>query len=384
MYQLVFDKTPFYAEMGGQVGDTGYIESADGERIRILNTIKENNLTIHIAESIPSDCTGRFKLAVDAGRRLGITNNHTATHLLHKALREILGTHVEQKGSYVCDKYFRFDFSHFEKLSDEQIDEVERRVNALIRLNSPLCENRNATMEEAKAMGAMALFGEKYGDRVRVVRFGDSVELCGGTHARATGQIGFFKIISESAIAAGVRRIEATTGPGAENIVDTMENTLRVAIAFFNNVPDLAGSIRKLIEENEHFRKEMEKVAKEKAAAMKKELEGHAKDMNGVKVVVVDYPVDPAALKNVAFMLQKETENTALLGAFEFSGKPQLMIMYSADLVAAGHNAGKDIKEAAKAILGGGGGQPGLATAGGKDSSGLGNALETMIRLATE
>ncbi len=384
MYQLVFDKTPFYAEMGGQVGDTGYIESAEGEKIKILNTIKENNLTIHIAESIPVDCSGPFKLTVDAQRRLGITNNHTATHLLHKALREILGTHVEQKGSYVCDNYFRFDFSHFEKLTDEQIDEVERRVNALIRLNSPLCEKRDATMEEAKEMGAMALFGEKYGDRVRVVQFGDSIELCGGTHAKATGQIGFFKIISESAIAAGIRRIEATTGRQAEDIVDSMENTLRVARAFFNNVPDLAGSIRKLIEENEHFKKEMENVAKEKALVMKRELEAKAELTNGIKVVKVSMPVDPVLLKNAAFMLQKETENTALLGAFEYAGKPQLMIMYSSDLVAAGHNAGKDIKEAARAIAGGGGGQPGLATAGGKDAGGLADALDIMLKLATD
>ena len=380
MYQLVFDKTPFYAEMGGQVGDTGYIEDKEGRRIRILNTIKENNLTIHIAESIPEDCEGGFRLVVDAERRLGITNNHTATHLLHQALREILGTHVEQKGSYVCDNYFRFDFSHFEKLSDEQIDQVERRVNALIRKNSPLCENRNATMDEARAMGAMALFGEKYGDRVRVVRFGDSIELCGGTHVQATGQIGFFKIISESAIAAGVRRIEATTGINAENIVDTMENTLRAARALFNNVPDLAGSIRKLIEENEGFKKEMEKMAREKAAAMKKSLEENSEKINGVNVVKVTIPTDPAILKNVAFMIQKEAENTAVLAAYEYSGKPQLLIMYSPDLVAAGRNASKDIKNAAKAILGGGGGQPGLATAGGKETAGLAEAMEIMLK----
>ena len=380
MYQLVFDKTPFYAEMGGQVGDTGYIEDKEGRRIRILNTIKENNLTIHIAESIPEDCEGGFRLVVDAERRLGITNNHTATHLLHQALREILGTHVEQKGSYVCDNYFRFDFSHFEKLSDEQIDQVERRVNALIRKNSPLCENRNATMDEARAMGAMALFGEKYGDRVRVVRFGDSIELCGGTHVQATGQIGFFKIISESAIAAGVRRIEATTGINAENIVDTMENTLRAARALFNNVPDLAGSIRKLIEENEGFKKEMEKMAKEKAASMKKNLEENSEKINGVNVVEVTIPTDPAILKNVAFMIQKEAENTAVLAAYEYSGKPQLLIMYSPDLVAAGRNASKDIKNAAKAILGGGGGQPGLATAGGKETAGLAEAMEIMLK----
>ncbi|MGN0188027.1 MAG: alanine--tRNA ligase, partial [Candidatus Cryptobacteroides sp.] len=229
MYQLVFDRTPFYAEMGGEVGDTGHIISENGEKINIINTIKENNLTIHIADRIPSDCSVPFTLVVDAVRRRQISSNHTATHLLHKALREILGTHVEQKGSFVTDSYFRFDFSHFEKLSDEQIDRVELRVNELIRENSPLEENRSATMEEAKAAGAMALFGEKYGDTVRVVRFGESVELCGGCHAAATGQIGFFKIVSESAVAAGVRRIEAATGVYAERAVDGMENALRAA-----------------------------------------------------------------------------------------------------------------------------------------------------------
>ena len=384
MYQLVFDRTPFYAEMGGQVGDTGYIMSESGEKIQILNTIKENNLTIHIAERIPEDCSGAFTLHVDTDRRLRITANHTATHLLHKALREILGTHVEQKGSYVSPSYFRFDFSHFEKLTDEQIDIVERRVNELIRLDSPLEENRSATMEEAQEMGAMALFGEKYGDRVRIVKFGDSVELCGGTHVRATGQIGFFKIVSESAIAAGIRRIEATTGADAENVVDAMENMFRAAKALFNNAPDLAMSIRKLIEENEHYRKEMEAIAKEKAAALKNALKKNSREINGVNMVTVTQPVNPNMLKNAAAMLQKETSNMAIAAAFEFEGKPQLLLMYSQDLVDAGHNASKDVKEAAKAILGGGGGQPGLATAGGKETAGLDDALNTLIGLATK
>ena len=384
MYQLVFDRTPFYAEMGGQVGDTGYIMSESGEKIQILNTIKENNLTIHIAERIPEDCSGAFTLHVDTDRRLRITANHTATHLLHKALREILGTHVEQKGSYVSPSYFRFDFSHFEKLTDEQIDIVERRVNELIRLDSPLEENRSATMEEAQEMGAMALFGEKYGDRVRIVKFGDSVELCGGTHVRATGQIGFFKIVSESAIAAGIRRIEATTGADAENVVDAMENMFRAAKALFNNAPDLAMSIRKLIEENEHYRKEMEAIAKEKAAALKNALKENSREINGVNIVTVTQPVNPNMLKNAAAMLQKETSNMAIAAAFEFEGKPQLLLMYSQDLVDAGRNASKDVKEAAKAILGGGGGQPGLATAGGKETAGLDDALNTLIGLATK
>ena len=370
MIQLVFDRTPFYGEMGGQVGDTGYIESEDGERIKILDTVKENNLTIHIAEKLPSDCSGSFRLVVDAARRRNIENNHSCTHLLHQALREILGTHVEQKGSFVTPDYFRFDFSHFEKLTDEQIDKVEKRVNELIRTNFPLVEKRDGTMDDAKAMGAMALFGEKYGDHVRIVRFGDSVELCGGCHTSATGNIGFFKIVSESAIAAGIRRIEARTGLAAENIVDMMENTLRSAKALFNNAPDLALAIKKLIDENDGFKKEIENVAKEKAAAFKQVLLDEAKEINGIRTVVLRQ-ADPARLKNAAFMLQKEAENLAVVAAYETDGKPQLLVMYSADLVAKGHNASNDVRAAAKAILGGGGGQPGLATAGGKNVQGL-------------
>lgn len=378
MIQLVFDRTPFYGEMGGQVGDTGYIESEDGERIKILDTVKENNLTIHIAEKLPSDCSGSFRLVVDAARRRNIENNHSCTHLLHQALREILGTHVEQKGSFVTPDYFRFDFSHFEKLTDEQIDKVEKRVNELIRTNFPLVEKRDGTMDDAKAMGAMALFGEKYGDHVRIVRFGDSVELCGGCHTGATGNIGFFKIVSESAIAAGIRRIEARTGLAAENIVDMMENTLRSAKALFNNAPDLALAIKKLIDENDGFKKEIENVAKEKAAAFKQVLLDEAKEINGIRTVVLRQ-ADPAMLKNAAFMLQKEAENLAIVAAYETEGKPQLLVMYSADLVAKGHNASNDVRTAAKAILGGGGGQPGLATAGGKNVQGLNEAIEILL-----
>ena len=384
MFQLVFERTPFYAEMGGQVGDTGYILSESGEKIQIVNTIKENNLTIHVAERIPADCTESFSLHVDAERRRQIENNHSATHLLHQALREILGTHVEQKGSYVCDKYFRFDFSHFEKLSEEQAKQVESRVNALIRANYPLDENRNATMEQAEAMGAMALFGEKYGDTVRVVKFGDSCELCGGTHAAATGQIGYFRIVSESAIAAGVRRIEATTGVAAEALVDEMAETIRTAKSFFNNVPDLAGAIRKMVEENEAYKKQMEEIAKEKTLALKGTLKGMAVEMNGVNVVKIDTPMDPVMLKNAAFMLQKEAQNLVIAAAFEAAGKPQLLLMYTEDLVKAGHNAGADVREAAKLVMGGGGGQPGLATAGGKDVNGLAAALDKMIESATK
>ena len=382
-FQLVFDKTPFYAEMGGQVGDTGCIVSASGEKIAILNTVKENNLTIHLAERLPADGTESFDLHVDAARRAKIAANHSATHLLHEALREVLGSHVEQKGSFVGPDYFRFDFSHFAKMTDEELLATEKKVNALIRSNFPLWEKRDATMDEAKSMGAMALFGEKYGDVVRVVRFGDSVELCGGTHTSATGNIGLLKIVSESAIAAGVRRIEALTGEAAEDYVHAMEGTLKTARSFFNNVPDLAGSIQKLVEENADARKQLEAAANEKAAQLADRVSANAQEVNGIRVARFDMSIDPAMARNIALLLQKKAENLALAGAFEFGGKPNLVLMYSADLVAKGKNAGKDIREAAKLIQGGGGGQPGLATAGGRDTSNLPAALDKLVELAT-
>ena len=383
MCQLVFDRTPFYAEMGGQVGDTGYIESESGERINILNTVKENDLTIHIAERIPSDCTEAFSLHVDKERRLKITANHTATHLLDHALREVLGTHVEQKGSFVGPDYFRFDFSHFSKMTDEELEKTERIVNELIRANSPLEEKRDATMEEANAMGAIALFGEKYGDTVRVVKFGDSVELCGGTHAQATGQIGMFTIVSEGAVAAGVRRIEALTGDAAWTHYRIMRESVRNAKAFFNNTPNLSEAIKKLIDENTGYKKEIEDFLHEKTAQMAEKLGKEAKEVNGVKVVEFSSPADPNIIKNAAAILQKKMENFIFAAAFEFEGKPNLVLMYSPDLVAKGKNAGKDIREAAKCILGGGGGQPGLATAGGKKAEGLKDALAMMTELGT-
>ena len=383
MFQLVFDRTPFYAEMGGQIGDIGYIESESGERINILNTIKENNLTIHIAERIPSDCTESFSLHVDADRRLKITNNHTTTHLLDQALREVLGTHVEQKGSYVCPDYLRFDFSHFAKMTDEELEKVEKRVNELIRANYPLEEKREASMDEARAMGAIALFGEKYGDKVRVVKFGNSVELCGGTHARATGQIGSFMILSEGAVAAGIRRIEAVTGEAAWMHMRAMSETLKNAKAFFNNTPDLGEAIRKVIDENAGYKKEIEGFVQEKVARLADKLSKEAKEINGVKIVAFSQSADPAMIKGVAGLLQKQTENFVVAAAFEFAEKPNLVLMYSQDLVAKGKNAGKDIREAAKLILGGGGGQPGLATAGGKNVNGLKDALAKLVELAT-
>ena len=383
MFQLVFDRTPFYAEMGGQVGDTGEIISESGEHIRILNTVKENNLTIHIAERIPSDCTGSFTLKVDAGRRKDIAANHTATHLLDYALRSVLGTHVEQKGSFVTNEYFRFDFSHFAKVTDEEIRKVEHLVNKMIREDYPLQEKRDATMEEANAMGAIALFGEKYGDKVRVVRFGDSVELCGGTHAASTGKIGFFKIVSESAIAAGVRRIEAVTGEAAENMLDTISDTLKGIRAAFNNVPDVTGAVAKLVAENTEARKKLEEFAKAKAAAFAKELTKHAENINGTDVVTFQSDCDPVMFREAAALLQKEVSNFALCAAFAHDGKPQLVLMYSQDLVAGGRNAAADIREAAKYIQGGGGGQPFLATAGGRNVEGLSQALGTMVEKAT-
>ena len=383
MIQLVFNRTPFYAEMGGQVGDTGYILAADGQKISILNTVKENNLTVHIAEAVPDDCTGAFTLKVDAERRKKIAANHTATHLLDEALREVLGKHVEQKGSFVGPDYFRFDFSHFSKMTDEELTATERLVNSLIRKNSPLQEKRDATMEEANEMGAIALFGEKYGDRVRVVKFGDSVELCGGTHTSATGNIGYFKIVSESAVAAGVRRIEAVTGEAAENAVLALQETLKTTRAMFNNAPDLKAAIQKMISENTAFKKEIESVMAEKTAAFAKEVVNKAVEINGLKVVKFDFSIDPVMIRNAAALIQKEVSDFVLAAAFEFDGKPNLVLMYSPDLVAKGKNAGKDIREAAKFIMGGGGGQPGLATAGGKKTEGLKEALDKLVETAT-
>ncbi|MBR7003396.1 MAG: alanine--tRNA ligase [Bacteroidales bacterium] len=383
MFQLVFDRTPFYAEMGGQVGDTGTIISSSGEQVRILNTVKENNLTIHIAERIPEDCEGEFTLKVDVARRLNIAANHTATHLLDHALREVLGTHVEQKGSFVGPDYFRFDFSHFSKVTDEEIRKVEHMVNSMIRSDYSLEEKRDATMDEAMGMGAIALFGEKYGDRVRVVKFGDSIELCGGTHALSTGRIGFFKIVSESAIAAGVRRIEAITGEAAENLLDSVADTLKGIREMFNNVPDIASAVHKMIVENTDARKKLEEIAKEKAAEFARRIKENAEEINGINIATSNHDVDPAMFREAAAILQKEVTNFALAAAYTHDGKPQLLLMYSADLVASGHNAAADIREAAKFIQGGGGGQPFLATAGGRDTSGLPAALDKMVEKAT-
>ena len=379
LFQIVFDRTPFYAESGGQAGDTGACISENGNEIRISNTVKENNLTIHISDREPVDCEGAFTLKVDAVRRQETANNHSATHLLHRALRNILGTHVEQKGSFVTAEYFRFDFSHFEKMTQEQISEVERTVNSYIRENSPLEEYRGMPIDKAREMGAMALFGEKYGDTVRVVKFGDSVELCGGTHTSATGNIGFFKIVSESAIAAGVRRIEAVTGKYAENAVYLMQDIIRTIRELMSNTPNLTAAIKKLVDDNTALKKELEEAAKKRAEAKIKELIANAEEYNGIKIMTLRGSYQPEVVKNIGFSLLREVPESAFIAAYEQAGKPQLLLMYSPELVEKGANAVNDIREAAKHIMGGGGGQATLATAGGKKIEGLAEAFNTML-----
>ncbi len=382
--QLVFDRSPFYAESGGQVGDCGWIEFPQGEKIEIINTIKENGLPVHIAAAAPSDPAATFTARIDVERRQAVTNNHTATHLLHKALRELLGTHIEQKGSSVTATGFRFDFSHFEKIDHATLRSVEKLVNRYIRENRPRVEFRNIPIDEAKAKGAMALFGEKYGDTVRVIQYGDSIELCGGTHVEATGNIGFFKIISEGAVAAGIRRIEATTGAHAEELLYTVEDLVAQVKSYFNNTPNLTGSIKKLIADNDALKKDAEAFMKERAITLKDALIKNAVEKNGYHLLALKGTFVAEVVKNVAFLAKQECTNTVMVAATEHEGKPTLTLMYSDDLVAKGANAGKDIREAAKLINGGGGGQPGLATAGGKNPEGLAEAFDKLIEIATK
>lgn len=382
--QLVFDRSPFYAESGGQVGDSGWLEYEDGSKVEIINTIKENGLPVHIATSVPADPQATFTARINQERRQSVTNNHTATHLLHRALRELLGTHIEQKGSSVTPNGFRFDFSHFEKIDGATLREVEKLVNRYIRENRPRNEFRNIPIEEAKAKGAMALFGEKYGDTVRVIQFGDSIELCGGTHVDATGNIGFFKIISEGAVAAGIRRIEATTGKNAEDLLYAAEDMIMQIKSFFNNTPNLTGSIKKLIADNDSLKKGAEEFMKERAASMKVTLMKNVQQINGYNVMAIKGPFMPEVIKNAAFMIRQECTETILVAATHFEEKPTLTLMFTDDLVAKGANAGKVIREAAKLINGGGGGQPGLATAGGKNIEGLNEAFNKLMEEAVK
>lgn len=381
-YQIVLSETPFYAESGGQVGDTGVLVS-EFETIDIIDTKKENNLPIHIAKKLPEHLDAPMMACVDTDKRAACAANHSCTHLLDEALRQVLGTHVEQKGSLVTPDSLRFDFSHFQKVTPEQLREVEHLVNAKIRENIPLTEYRNLPIEKAKELGAIALFGEKYGDEVRVVQFGSSIEFCGGTHVSATGKIGMVKILSESSVAAGVRRIEAITGAKVEEMLDSIQDTMNELKSLFNNAPDLKAAITKYIEENAGLKKKVEEFMKEKEASIKEKLIENAKEIHGVKVIKAVLPMPADAVKNIAFQLKGQfPENLFVVIGSVFDNKPLLTVMMSEDQVKAGLNAGQLVREAAKLIQGGGGGQPHFATAGGKNPDGLISAVDKVIELA--
>jgi alanyl-tRNA synthetase len=382
-FEVVLDHTPFYGEMGGQVGDKGALVS-ENETIEVIDTKRENNQSIHIIKSLPKDLTADFMACVDTDKREGSAANHTATHLLDYALKQVLGDHVEQKGSYVDDKTLRFDFSHFQKVTDEELRQVERMVNDMIRQDLPLDEHRDTPMEEAKKLGAIALFGEKYGDKVRVVRFGPSCEFCGGIHAQSTGRIGFFKIVSESSVAAGIRRIEAVTGKACEEAIYNVQDTLTELKALFNNAKDLKAVIEKFLDENDSMKKEIEQFRAQKVEQLKNKLVEDAKDVNGVKVVKAVLPVDPASAKDLVFKVREAiSENLVCVLGSVANDKPMLSVMFSDDMVKDHNlNAGKIIREAAKLIQGGGGGQPHYAQAGGKNKDGLSAAVDKVIELA--
>lgn len=378
LFQLVFDKTPFYAESGGQVGDTGVIESVN-EKITIIDTKKENDLIVHWAERLPESISASFFARVDSHKRSLTMNNHSATHLLHAALRSVLGKHVEQKGSLVNDKILRFDFSHFAAMTHEEISKVENIVNQKVRENIELNEQRNVPIEKAKSLGAMALFGEKYGEFVRVITFDPkfSVELCGGTHVRATGQIGLFKIISESSVAAGVRRIEAVTAEGAQEYINQSLSLLNEVKTLLKNPKDTASSLQNLIEEKHLLEKKLEALHQEQANALKDTLAAKANKSNGHTLILEKVTVPNAdALKNIAYALRNQFEDLLLVLAADVDGKPQVAVMIGEKLAATNQfHAGNMVKELAKEIGGGGGGQPFYATAGGKNLGGLDSAL---------
>ena len=382
-YELVLDQTPFYGEMGGQVGDQGVLVN-ENETVQIVDTKRENNQSIHIVKQLPKDPSAEFMACVDTDKRAASAANHTATHLLDYALKQVLGDHVEQKGSYVSPDTLRFDFSHFQKVTDEELRQVERMVNDMIRQDIPLDEHRDTPFEEAKKMGAIALFGEKYGDKVRVVRFGPSCEFCGGIHAQSTGRIGFFKIIAESSVAAGIRRIEAKTGRECEELLYTIEDTLKAIRSFFNNAKDLQGVVQKYIEEHDHMKKEIEQFQAQAVEQTARKLVEKARIVNGVTVITSVLPMTPAAAKDLAFKIRASVEGTLLcvIGSYD-QQKPQLSIMMSDDMVSQhGLNAGQMVREAARLIQGGGGGQPHFAQAGGKNADGLSAAVDKVIELA--
>ena len=382
-YELVLDHTPFYGEMGGQVGDQGVLVS-DAETVDIIDTKRENNQSIHIVKQLPGDLTADFMACVDTDKRNASAANHTATHLLDYALKQVLGDHVEQKGSFVSPDTLRFDFAHFQKVTDEELRQVERLVNRMIRDDYALDEHRDTPLEEAKEMGAVALFGEKYGDKVRVVRFGPSCEFCGGIHAASTGRIGFFKIVSESSVAAGIRRIEAMTGQQCEEAMYALEDTLKFVKDIFNNAKDLKAAIKKYIDENASMKKEIEGFRSQAVDRAAKALAEKAQLVNGVKLVKAVLPLDPASAKDVAFKVREQVDGSlvCVLGT-QHEGKPMLSVMLSEDMVKAhGLNAGQMVREAAKLIQGGGGGQPHYAQAGGKNADGLSAAVDKLVQLA--
>ena len=379
-YQVVLSSTPFYAEMGGQVGDSGYL--TDGTtKYEVFDTKRENNLPVHLMTKLPEDASGELTAVINVEKRHAAEANHTATHLLHEALREILGTHVEQKGSFVSPDVLRFDFSHFSKVEPSDLRKVEQLVNERIRENFPREEFRNVPIAEAQAMGAMALFGEKYGEEVRVLKYGTSVELCGGTHVSATGRIGFFRIISESSVAAGVRRIEAVTGAGAEKMLYQVEDLLKEVKELFNNNPQIITAIKKTIEENAELAQQVQAALKEKVASFKQHLLSQREELGGVRVFKVQQNVSAELIKDLAFQIAGElTESFIFIGATDEGGKPNLTLMLSRDLVESkGWNASNILRSAAKHIQGGGGGQPHFATAGGKRVEGLDEAVQQIL-----
>ena len=382
-FELVLDHTPFYGEMGGQVGDQGVLVTED-ETIDIVDTKRENNQSIHIVKQLPKNVEADFMACVDTDKRDASAANHTATHLLDYALKQVLGEHCEQKGSYVSPDTLRFDFSHFQKVTDDELRQVERLVNDMIRQDFSCGEYRDTPLEEAKEMGAVALFGEKYGDKVRVIKFGPSCEFCGGIHATSTGRIGFFKIISESSVAAGVRRIEALTGKRCEETIYLLEDTVRDLKAMFNNAKDLRGVVEKYIQEHDVMKKQMENFRQQTVARLANSLIEGAQTVNGVKVVKAVLPVEPASAKDIVFKVRAAIPEKLLcvLGS-TYENKPLLSIILSDDMVKDYElNAGKIIREAAKLIKGGGGGQPHYAQAGGKDVEGVTAAVDKAIELA--
>ncbi len=377
LIQLVFDHTPFYPESGGQVGDKGYIDNGS-DKVHILNTTKENELIVHIAEKLPAKPYTEFRAVVSSGLRVNTANNHTATHLLHYALRKVLGDHVEQKGSLVHPDYLRFDFSHFQKPDEKEIREIEKIVNQKIRDNIKLEEKRDLSMNEAANMGAIALFGEKYGEKVRVIRFGDSIELCGGTHVRATGQIGFFKITKETAIAAGIRRIEAITGEKFQQFFFDQTDTMKEIGELVPKSKNLKDSVKKILDENASIHKKLEELEKEKMKDVKNDLKKSIIKTGDINFIGEKINITNAAdLRDLSFQLKGEAENLFLILGAEINGKANLSVLISDSLIEKKKlNAAELIKDFAKEIMGGGGGQPFFATAGGKNPQGIEKAIQ--------